>query len=783
MFFKILKKDLKRKKAMNIILSLFIILATTLLSGSVSSLLTVMNAVDYFGDVTNVSDYFVISNNDSRIDTWADKSANVKDYESTDVIMLTYDVYHDNKLVDLGTKSLVTTLSKKYNLVVDRNNKQITSIKKGQIIINNATADKNNLSIGDKLKCNYRGNDMEFEVASICKDMVFGSTSMGSPRIIISQEDFEFMSNMDPTNIFTFYSINTDDEKVFAKDLNRNGFPIQTSLGLTMLRSVFVLDMMVSAILSIVSVILIIIALLVLRFTITFTIQEDYKEIGIMKAIGLKAGSIRKIYIAKYVFIALISVIVGIALGIPFSDLMISSIKNNMALQSATAHIASNILCGVGIFVLVFIFCWLCIGKLRKFTAMQAIRFGISGQRFKKKSRISLNKSKKVPTLLFLAFNDIMSETRRYIAMTIVFILGSLLIILPLNSANTLADESLIKMFGIEKCGAFIDDGHLTDYSVQRDEEKLKSRIKELEGVYAEKGVDVELYIDCWFLPSIYKDNKDETKSLTGIQTINYEQKDLLFEEGSVPKEANEVAVSSTVMKEMGLNVGDSIKVIFGGDEQDYIISGSLISMMNMGYTMRFSPKAELNFDDVVSVDNFQGNFKKGANIKENLKLMREATPDYKIRSCKNYAGTLVGSITESIGAIKMFVIILVLLINCLITVLMVKTFLVKDVGGISLMKNLGFSNKSIRIWQMLRILIILIIAIIVSIPLSIPLNKVANNLSFGMMGAKNMESIIKPLEVFVLCPIVLLVGTAISALLSSNGIKKISFKEINNIE
>lgn len=782
MFFQILKKDLKRKKAMNVILLLFIILATTFLSGSVSSLITVANAVDYFGEVTNVSDYFVITNADERVDAWAEESENIKDYEKADMIMLTQDVYHNDKKVNLGAKSLVTVLNSKYNFVVNKKNKRINKVEKGQIILNNATAEKNNLSIGDVLKCNYCGINMEFELVDICKDMVFGSASMGSPRILVNEEDFKTMTSKEWINVFSFYSIQTDDVDALEKDLNSKGFPIQTSISLTMLRGVFVLDMMVAAILTIVSVILIIIAFLVLRFTITFTVQEDYKEIGIMKAIGLKNTSIQKIYLIKYIFISLIGVIIGIGAGIPFSDLMISSIKNNMALESATVHLAINILCGVIIFVVILAFCWLCIGKLRKFTAMQAIRFGVSGQRFKKKSHLSLHKSK-VPTLIFMAINDIMSETKRYIMLIIVFILGSLLIILPLNAANTLADESLIKMFGIEKCGVFIDDGQLTQYGMERDKEKLSARIDELEKIYADNGVDVELYIDCWYYPSIYKDGKDDAFALAGIQTLNYDPEDLIFAEGEVPKEENEIAISSMIMEQKGYKVGDTVHVIIGPEEKEYKITGSMTSMMNMGHTVRFSPKAKLDFNYVVSVMNFQGNFAKGADTSKNLKLMKKATPDYKILSCKDYAGTLVGSVTDSIDAIKMFVIILVLIINCLITVLMVKTFLVKDVGGISLLKNLGFSNKSIRVWQMLRILIVLVLAILVSIPISIPLNNVANNLSFGMMGAKNVESVVVVFEVFVICPLVLLVGTAVSALLSSGGIKKISFREINNIE
>lgn len=48
MYFRILKKDFSRKKAMNIIVLLFIILATMFVSSSVNNIITVISALDSF---------------------------------------------------------------------------------------------------------------------------------------------------------------------------------------------------------------------------------------------------------------------------------------------------------------------------------------------------------------------------------------------------------------------------------------------------------------------------------------------------------------------------------------------------------------------------------------------------------------------------------------------------------------------------------------------------------------------------------------------------------------
>ena len=58
MYFNILKKDLKRKKTMNIILLLFIILATTFVSSSVNNMLAVTTALDSYFEKADMPDYF-----------------------------------------------------------------------------------------------------------------------------------------------------------------------------------------------------------------------------------------------------------------------------------------------------------------------------------------------------------------------------------------------------------------------------------------------------------------------------------------------------------------------------------------------------------------------------------------------------------------------------------------------------------------------------------------------------------------------------------------------------
>ncbi len=65
MYLRILKKDLKRKRAMNVILLVFIILASMFMSSGVSSIITVTTALDSYFEMADVPDYWAMSENKS----------------------------------------------------------------------------------------------------------------------------------------------------------------------------------------------------------------------------------------------------------------------------------------------------------------------------------------------------------------------------------------------------------------------------------------------------------------------------------------------------------------------------------------------------------------------------------------------------------------------------------------------------------------------------------------------------------------------------------------------
>ena len=104
MNFRILKKDLKRKKSINIILLIFIALATTFIASSVTNMSVILNATDDFFEAAELSDHIIITmsgtkdenDNDKEIREFLENQKNVTSF-STDNVM-----WFGNKLYRMG---------------------------------------------------------------------------------------------------------------------------------------------------------------------------------------------------------------------------------------------------------------------------------------------------------------------------------------------------------------------------------------------------------------------------------------------------------------------------------------------------------------------------------------------------------------------------------------------------------------------------------------------------------------------------------------------------------
>jgi putative ABC transport system permease protein len=791
MFFRILKKDLKRKKSMDIILLIFIILATTFLASSVNNLIAISESVDYFMDKAKTPDYMISSydrGENSEFDNWINNSKFINSYDIDRSTILSKDnikIKEDEKLQDFQPfgETLLQAQPKKYGKLLDDNGEEAI-LKSGEIAFSLADKSKNNLEVGDKVVITIGDIKKEFSIKMFTKDAIFGSSMNEMKRLLISDEDYEIFKSCKEVGVINNYYIMSDNTTELEKEFR--GIDCNTIVNFDksfINNKTFILDMLPSATLIIVSLCLILIAFLILRFTIIFTLQDDFKEIGVMKAIGLRDFDIKKVYLIKYLAITIIGVLIGFLVSFPFGNTLLKQSSGNILMKSSTGNTFVNIACSILVVLIVLLFCYTCTIKLNKFSAIEAIRNGSTGERFKGKSRLKLKNYKKIRVPMFIALNDILCNLKRFVVLILTFCIGTVLIIIPLNTINTLKDGNIIKAFGLGYSDVLIETDEMDKYTNGANKEEYLKDIENLEESFRDSGVDIKIYGEVMYRLKFYAGDKDNVLSLMAFQSQESDSNNYNVLQGKMPELKNEVAITEAVAKKLNVSIGDTIYTQIDKEKKELIVTGLYESMTNMGESVRLSPKIDIDFKYLAITFPFQGNFDESVEQQVLIDKLKDKYPSYSFKDSQEYVSRYIGSTLDQLDTMKNLIVLIVVCINALITILMMKTFITKEKGEIAMLKSVGFRNSSIRFWQSARISIVLVVAIILGIILSKFLGPVTSGQIFAMMGVHNIVFKVDAFEVYIVYPIILLVVTTAITYLSAGAVKKVDLKEINNME
>lgn len=789
MYLNILKKDLKRKRAMNIILLLFIILATMFVSSSVNNIINVTTALDSYFEMANVPDYLAATMNKNLavdIDETVRKASAVDSYETENVLFLSSDnfAYEDEDIVTGGGTHLVhSDICMNYFL---SDGSILETVEQGEFYMTEGKADALGVDVGDRLTIEFNGVSHEFVLAGKIKDALFGSNQLTITRYIISDEDFDYFLSTENTEIYyggTMVYLYSSDMKTALPQIK----PLVNNSIITMDRAFmefcYIFDMIVVGILLVISIILIIIAFVVLRFTISFTLSEEFREIGVMKAIGISNFKIRALYLVKYMGLSIIGAAIGLALSFPFGK-MLMSVSSQTIIVGNQSPILVNILCAVLVIAVILLFCYGCTGQVKKLTPIDAIRNGQTGERFRKKSLMSLGKSK-LPAIPFLALNDIVSSPKRYSIISLTFLLCLSLVLMLSTTVSTMNSDSLARTFGWADCDVYLDSKMISECMLEDGHEKLEKHLDEMEQTLVENGIPAKGYQEMMFtLPVSFGENEININIYHGTGTTMdmYE-----YTAGTVPQHVDEIAITRIAADKLNANIGDTVTMKTIDGDKEYIISAFFQSMNMQGIGVRLHSDEYINYIQAQGWIDTQIMFTDNPDSEEinrRMEEIRRIFPDYEnIKTCAEETKELLG-VADTLAAVKSLIVILTIVLAALITVLMERSFIAKEQGEIALMKAIGTRNGKIYTYHALRFAFVGMIAVTIGEIFAMPLTHLCIDPIFKMMGMElAVDYVINPVEMYLIFPIVILVTTTVSAFLTSLYTRKIKSSDTANIE
>jgi putative ABC transport system permease protein len=504
-----------------------------------------------------------------------------------------------------------------------------------------------------------------------------------------------------------------------------------------------------AAVILLVSALVIGIAFLCIRFTLLAKIEDDYREIGVMKAIGLRVSDIKKIYLAKYASIAGSGCLLGFALSFVFRDSLLQNIRLYMG-ESENASLA--VLLGSAGVLLIFFAVVAYVNNtlqlFRKISPAEAIRFGTVQDKSKGRGLFHLSQNRLLSVNVFLGVKDVLTRKSLYATMLAVLVLSAFIMILPQNLHTTISSRDFIAYMGIGDSDLRIDIQQTDQIA-----EKTAEIERKMEG-----DTNIVKYVVLSTKTFRVKQDDGSERRIT-IELGDHAIFPIHYSEGWAPKAVDEIALSVLSADDLGKKVGDILTLAVGESEKTLTVCGIYSDVTNGGKT------AKAVFDD-----DSAGLMWSVINIELTDKtLVGKAAGEYaekfafaKVSDIEEYIRQTFGSTIRSVETASLAAAAAALLITALITMLFMRMLVVKDRYTTAVLKAFGFTDADVTVQYIARSVLVLLAGILLGTLLANTLGEALAGAVIASFGAASFKFAINPLFSYLLTP--LMMGSVVLA-------------------
>ena len=791
MFFRILKKDLKRKKTMNIILFAFILLATMFVSSGLSNVAAVMNGTDYFLKKAGVGDYVVImmgTDTDDPIKDVLNEQEDVKEYRKENVVF-----GNKSDLTDTKGKALEARNATVYQAIedsklkfFDSKNEKITSIEPGHAYATGDFMQKNDLQPGDKIAITYGNVKLSVILDGEAKDALLGSSMMGNNRFLLSKQDEGKLAEDTAEGVqqgkiyYIDLKSGADESKLASAVSGEEGVTFSGTH--SMIKMCYLIDMIVAFLMLVLSVCMMLVSFIVLKFSITFTISGEFREIGVLKAIGIKSTNIRGLYMAKYLLLAVAGAIGGFICSIPFSNMMLESVSRNMVLGGGNSYYALEFAGAFIVVAAILLFAFRCTKLVKKLSPIDAIRSGQTGERYNRKSPLRLGKSRG-STSRFLAINDVLSSPRRYATIIITFFICTVLVLLLVNTTSTMRSDTLVTTLASRSNLYYTDLTEMMGSMTADGRDRVENYLRDTEKLLAKNDMPAKVISEVQYKYGVSTGGKDY--SIVCLQGIHTKASDYEYTEGLVPQNANEIAITPTIAKMTGAKIGDTVTIDYGTEKRECIVVAYFQSMNQLGAVIRLHEDAPTDFAHISNMAAYQINFTDDpstSEIENRKEKIKKLFDNEDVMNAAEYCDDSMNC-ASAMEAVQYLFLGITLIVVVLICVLMERSFISDEKSQIAILKATGFSDKRIIRWHTARFGFVTLIAVLLAAICSVPVTHLVDGPIYSMLGVSKLSYVIDPWKIFLIYPGIVFLMTLAASGLTALHIRGIKSSDISNIE
>lgn len=763
MYRNLIKNDIRKNKLITITVAAFITAASVMTSAAVMLGVNLTGAVGRLMKEAAAIDFLQMHSGDideQQLENFAEAQGNVEAYQLSEFLNV------DASEIIIGGKSLEGSVqdngfskqNEKFDFLLDSSGDKIHAAD-GEVYVPLGYWKDGSAELGDTLTV----RNVSLTVAGFLRDSAMNSDLTGSKRFLVSKNDYsrlvsfgsvEYLIEFRLKDPGAFSAFQSD---YFDAGLPANGPPVISRPLLAMMNAVT--DGMMIAVLFLVSGLVILVAFLCIRLTLLAKIEEDYREIGALKAIGMRARDIAKLYSAKYGAIAVPACVLGFFLSL----LLLAPLMENMRLylgdsgRGSVTPLAGS-LGALAILLSLTGYVKAVLHRFRRISAAQAVRFGSPPSQGRRSAAVSLRYSENrlFSRNIFLGVKDVLTRKKLYVTLFIILVISAFLLIVPQNIRNTISSKSFMTYMGVGE----------SDLSVHLSQTQTTDIRQAAEAVAAALAQDESITKYAVLSGMVFSMRREDGRvERLRVDLGDHSAFPVMYSQGRAPSSDTEIALSSLNAEELGKNPGDKLTLEVDGEEKLLTVCGIYSDITAAGKTAKAAFKAsEGDLMRVVIPIELDGK----TPAAQTASRYRAEFPFADIAVSDEYIRQTFGSTLEAIQKVSYASGAAAVLLTVLVTLLFMKMLIAKDHYTIAVLKAVGFRDSDIRKQYLTRSLSVAALGAAAGVLLANTLGELAGAALISSMGATAFRFVINPWFAYLFSPLLIAVcvcGATISGI------------------
>lgn len=745
MLWKLVKNDLRHQPLQTFNIAFFIFLAVTFLATASQLTVHLTNSINQL--VTSAKTPHILQMhtgdlNRNRLEEFVEKHQEISDYQVLNFLNI------DNAELSINGHSLKDSVydngfsvqSPRFDFLQDLDG-QLIEAEPGQVYVPIFYYISKQMKLGDRLTI----GDRALEVVGFVRDSQMNSSLSVSRRFVISQEDYDVLEQMGSVEYLIEFRLHdlADSSKIETAynqaGLEADGPPLLTYT-LFQLINAFSDGMTILA-LIVISLLIILIALFSIRLTLLAKLEEDYRELSILKAIGIPLRNIQRLFLSKYLVVAGLASSLGFLASFGVKQPLLVNMKIFFGESQATIW---TYLLALAISLLVFSIIAFSMGRLAK----QLKYLSLNPDQIHEREVLS-PRFGSLPHILQLALADLWARKKIYTTMLSVFVLSLFVVLLPMSIYSTISHPSFINYLG------------LGNYDIRVDLSQISGKEKEVEQLISELETD-PLIQKISVYRSYMLDYKTETgnKQKLWVDTGNQKDFSIKYIKGHAPTTDDQISLSKLRADDMEKKVGDQIPMLINGQEKNITISGIYSDLTNGGKTAKASFPVE--HQEAVWII-IPITLKTETSSQDFIKAYQDRYTFAKFSDIESYRNQIFGSTIQMVSTISWWAFAGAIFLVLLITSLFIRMLFIKDLSQTALLKAIGFSNKQIQLQYVITSSLILILSLVIGNFFALTVGDSLASLLLSTIGIAGVTFIHNPLLTLLLIPLSILTASLLA--------------------